>query len=58
MIDPRFLYIILVLPGLFGFILVGEGINKIAHEEEKGVFLIIFGLLFICLAAIFPFFLS
>jgi hypothetical protein len=49
--DPQFLYMILVLPSLFGLTLLGEGINKIAHEEWNGVFSIIFGFMFLGVVA-------
>ncbi len=45
--DPQFLYMILVLPSLFGLTLVGEGLNKVIHEEWSGLISIVFGLLFI-----------
>lgn len=45
--DPQFLYMILVLPSLFGLTLVGEGLNKVIHEESGGIISIIFGLIFI-----------
>lgn len=45
--DPQFLYIILVLPSLFGLVLVGEGINKVVHEEWVGFISILFGLMFV-----------
>jgi hypothetical protein len=45
--DPQFLYMILVLPSLFGLTLVGDGLNKIMHEENGGVLSIVFGLIFI-----------
>jgi len=45
--DPQFLYMILVLPTLFGLVLVGEGLNKILKEEKQGWFSLIFGILFI-----------
>jgi hypothetical protein len=45
--DPQFLYMILVLPSLFGLTLLGEGINKVAHEEWGGILSIIFGFMFI-----------
>jgi len=45
--DPQFLYMILVLPTLFGLVLVGEGLNKVLKEEKQGWFSIIFGILFI-----------
>jgi hypothetical protein len=38
---------ILVLPSLFGLTLVGDGLNKVMHEEIGGVISIIFGLIFI-----------
>ncbi|EKD62772.1 MAG: hypothetical protein ACD_52C00061G0002 [uncultured bacterium] len=45
--DPQFLYMILVLPGLFGLTLIGEGLNKLIHEEWVGFISIIFGLAFL-----------
>lgn len=45
--DPQFLYMILVLPSLFGLTLVGDGLNKMMHEESGGFISIIFGLIFI-----------
>ena len=45
--DPQFLYMILVLPTLFGLTLIGEGLNKILKEEIQGWVSIIFGILFI-----------
>jgi hypothetical protein len=46
-LDPQFLYMILVLPSLFGLTLLGEGINKIIHEESGGIISVIFGFMFI-----------
>ena len=45
--DPQFLYMILILPSLFGLTLLGEGINKVIHEEYNGIISIIFGFMFI-----------
>jgi hypothetical protein len=45
--EPQFLYMILVLPTLFGLTLVGEGLNKILKNETAGWLSIIFGVLFI-----------
>lgn len=45
--DPQFLYLILILPSLFGLTLVGDGLNKVIHEESGGYISIIFGLIFI-----------
>lgn len=45
--DPQFLYMILVLPSLFGLTLVGDGLNKMVHEESGGGVSIVFGLIFI-----------
>ena len=45
--DPQFLYMILVLPSLFGLTLVGDGLNKMMHEEGGGMVSIVFGLIFI-----------
>ena len=53
--DPQFLYMILVLPSLFGLTLMGDGLNKVIHEETGGIISIIFGLIFIGVV-IFAFF--
>jgi len=45
--DPQFLYMILILPTLFGLTLVGEGLNKILKDEKAGWVSVTFGLLFI-----------
>jgi hypothetical protein len=45
--DPQFLYMILVLPSLFGLTLLGEGLNKIAHDEWSGFLSVVFGLMFL-----------
>ncbi len=45
--DPQFLYMILILPSLFGLTLIGEGLHKIANEEWNGFISILFGLMFI-----------
>jgi hypothetical protein len=55
--DPQFLYMILVLPSLFGLTLVGDGLNKVIHEEG-GVASMIFGFLFIGAVAFAYFFFS
>lgn len=52
--DPQFLYMVLVLPSLFGLTLVGDGLNKMLHEESGGIISIIFGIIFIG-AVIFAF---
>ena len=45
--DPQFLYMILILPSLFGLTLVGEGLNKILRSEKMGWMSILFGIIFI-----------
>ncbi|PIU03535.1 hypothetical protein COT44_02820 [Candidatus Shapirobacteria bacterium CG08_land_8_20_14_0_20_39_18] len=45
--DPQFLYMILILPTLFGLTLMGEGLNKVLKSETQGWLSIVFGLLFI-----------
>jgi len=45
--DPQFLYLMLILPSLFGLTLVGDGLNKVIHEEAGGMISMVFGLLFI-----------
>lgn len=53
--DPQFLYMILVLPALFGLTLLGEGIHKVLHQEKIGILSIVFGIGFI-LVVIFAYF--
>ena len=50
--DPQFLYMILVLPSLFGLTLMGEGMYKCVHEEWGGLISVFFGLLFIVMVVI------
>jgi hypothetical protein len=56
--DPQFLYMILVLPTLFGLTLLGEGVNKIIHEEWNGIISVIFGVMFIGVVLFAYFFFS
>ena len=53
--DPQFLYMILILPSLFGLTLVGEGLAKIIHDDNGGWISVIFGAIFIAVV-IFSFF--
>lgn len=45
--DPQVLFMVLVLPSLFGLTLIGEGLNKILKSETSGWVSIIIGVLFI-----------
>lgn len=45
--DPQFIYMVLVLPTLFGLTLIGEGLYKIMHQEYGGILSLVFGALFI-----------
>jgi len=45
--DTQFLYMMLILPGFFGLILIGEGLNKVFNSEMMGWLNILFGFLFI-----------
>ncbi|MBI2268599.1 MAG: hypothetical protein HYU80_04165 [Candidatus Blackburnbacteria bacterium] len=49
--DPQFLYMVLILPALFGLTLIGEGISKLIHEETGGWISLVFGFLFIVIVA-------
>ena len=41
--DPQFLMMLFILPGLFGFTLIGEGVGKIMNYDNKGWIGIIIG---------------
>jgi len=56
--DAQVIYMILVLPTLFGLTLVGEGLNKVLKDENAGWVSIIFGLLFILVVVVFFIFFS
>ena len=45
--DPQVLFMVLVLPSLFGLTLVGEGLNKVMQSEKAGWVSIIMGGMFI-----------
>jgi len=34
--DPTFLVMIFILPALFGFSLIGEGVNKVMNYDPRG----------------------
>ena len=45
--DPQVLFMVLVLPSLFGLTLVGEGLNKVMQSEKAGWVSIVMGGMFI-----------
>jgi hypothetical protein len=45
--DPQVLYIVLILPTLFGLTLIGEGLNKVLNSKMVGWLSISFGFLFV-----------
>lgn len=45
--DPQVLFMVLVLPSLFGLTLVGEGLNKVMQSERAGWVSIVMGGMFI-----------
>jgi len=53
--SPQVLYMILVLPTLFGLVLAGEGLNKMVHKKDHGIILMIIGLVIVVAAAMFLF---
>lgn len=56
--EPQFLYMVLILPSLFGLTLIGEGLNKVLKSEMAGIVSIIFGILFIMVVVFAYLFLS
>ena len=56
--DPQFLYMVLILPSLFGLTLLGEGLNKVLKNELAGWVSIVFGLIFIAVVIFAYWFLS
>jgi hypothetical protein len=56
--DPQVLYMVLILPSLFGLTLVGEGLNKILKSETAGWISVGMGALFILVVIFAYIFLS
>lgn len=54
--DPQLLYLVLVLPTLFGLTLVGEGLYKVFKNEYSGVVSIGLGGVFIAVVVFAYFF--
>lgn len=50
--DPRFIYILVSLPILFGVTLVGDGISKIKHEKDCGWISFFTGIVFLLTAGV------
>lgn len=45
--DPQVIYMVLILPAMFGLTLVGEGIYKLTQNRSLGWFNILMGLSFV-----------
>ncbi len=56
--DPQLIYMVLVLPCLFGLTLVGEGVYKLTQERAVGWFNIAMGVVFILVVVVAFFMLS
>ncbi len=56
--DFQFLYIVLILPCLFGLTLIGEGLVGIYQEKYRGWVSIFFGFIFIGIALLAYFYFS
>jgi hypothetical protein len=56
--DPQFLYMVLILPSMFGLTLVGEGIYKLTQERMVGWFNIFMGVIFLVVVIVAFFMLS
>lgn len=56
--DPKFLYLILILPAVFGITLIGEGLNKLLHQDTSGIISFLFGGIFIAIVVLSYFFFS
>jgi hypothetical protein len=56
--SPQFLYMVLILPSLFGLTLVGEGMTRVMRSQWTGWFSIMAGMGFIGVVLIAYFILS
>jgi len=55
---PQFIYLVLILPGLFGLTLIGDGVYKMIHEEQGGLISLTFGFIFLAMVIVVYFFFS
>lgn len=55
--DPRFIYMLLVLPGVFGLIMFGGGVSQTLHEEHGGFIHLAWGIFLLAGTAFLYFFL-
>lgn len=56
--DTSFLMMLFVLPSLFGFSLIGEGVNKIMNYDNRGWITVSVGSVFIVVIIITYFMMS
>ena len=56
--DPQYLFMILILPSLFGLTLIGEGLHKVIKSDLAGWLSLFFGFLFLGLVLFAYFFLK
>ncbi len=56
--DPQFIYMVLILPGMFGITMVGEGVAKVINYHMSGWILITFGMLFMGVVGVAYLFIS
>lgn len=50
MLDSQFLYVMLILPTMFGLTLVGEGVYKMSHYESGWVNVVLGGIFLVGVA--------
>lgn len=56
--SPQFVYVLMVLPGLFSLTLLGEGVSKIVKQEEGSMVCFVIGFFFLFLVGGVYFFFS
>lgn len=56
--DPQFIYFVLVLPALFGMVLIFEGLKRNKGKDQSGLVAIIVGFIFLLLTIFFYYFIS
>lgn len=44
--DPQFVYMVLILPSMFGVTLVGEGVSRVMRSQSSGWISVVMGVLF------------
>ena len=56
--DPQFVYMVLILPSMFGVTMVGEGVSRVMRSQSSGWISVVMGVAFMMAVGIAYLFLA